>query len=159
MRKRRSFVPYIFIILLILILFQSGVLANIFTSLSLRNLFAATPFPTGGPPALFPVPGNQVLHPLYLPTAYMPGYPTQVPLIQPILAVVTQTLVPSGTLGAGGQCIVPSGWVAYTVQAGETMGVIAQHYNLTIEQLAAANCVQDPDLIYEDQLLAVPGTP
>jgi LysM repeat protein len=52
---------------------------------------------------------------------------------------------------------VPNGWVAYTVQAGDTLAAIAASYNLTVDQLAAANCLQDPDLIYEGQVLAVPG--
>jgi hypothetical protein len=159
MRNRRSFIPYIFIILVIFILAQSGVLANVFASLSLGNLFGATPIPTGRSLVFFTPPGNQVLQPSNLPTAYAPGYPTQVPLQQPTLAAGTQTPVLSGVVGAGGQCIVPSGWVAYTVQAGETLAVIAERYNLTVEQLTAANCVQNPDLIYEDQMLAVPGTP
>ena len=54
---------------------------------------------------------------------------------------------------------IQGSYPAYTVQAGETLAVIAQRYSLTVEQMAAANCVQNPDLIYEDQTLAVPGTP
>jgi hypothetical protein len=162
MRNRRSFVPYIFIILVIFILAQNGVLANVFASLSLGNLFGATPVPTSRPLVFYTAPVTSVLPNIELPTAYAPGYPTQVPPLQPLqplLAGATQTLVPSSIIGAGGQCIVPSGWVAYAVQAGETLAVIAERYNLTVEQLAAANCVQNPDLIYEDQMLAVPVTP
>jgi len=167
MRNRRSIIPVIVIILFVIVLAQNGVLGNLLASLtaslssglSNQNTFGPTPLPPGQPLVSFPSSGNQVLLPSEMPAAYAPTYPPQA---QPQLRVLpgeTQTLVPVGIVGAGGQCNVPSGWVAYTIQAGETLAVIAQRYNLTAEQIAAANCLQNPDLIYEAQELAVPGTP
>jgi LysM repeat protein len=54
--------------------------------------------------------------------------------------------------------VVPNGWVAYTIQSGETLALIAQRYNLTVQQLASANCMDNPDLIFADQVIAVPPT-
>ena len=123
------------------------------------NMFGSTPLPTGGPLVIYSELHNQVLPIPILPTAYAPAYPTQAQLQQPIPPGARQTFVPAIVVGPGGECIVPSGWVAYGVQAGETLAVIAQRYNLTVEQMAASNCLQNPDLIYEAQVLAVPGTP
>ena len=150
MRSRTRLMVFILIVVVVFVLAQNGMLGS---------LFGATPFPLGRPLVFVTASGNQVLAPSNLPTSYAPAYASQAPPQQPIVPGVTQTLVPSGVAASGGQCIVPSGWVAYTVQAGETLAVIAQRYNLTAEQMAASNCLPNPDLIYEAQVLAVPGTP
>lgn len=167
MRNRGSIIPVIVIILFVIALAQNGVLGNLLTSLtaslstglSNQNTFGPTPLPPGQPLVSFPSSGKQVLLPSDMPAVYAPTYPPQAQPQSPVLAGEAQTPVPVGIVGASGQCVVPSGWVAYTIQAGETLAVIAQRYNLTAEQIAAANCLQNPDLIYEAQELAVPGTP
>ncbi len=163
MRRRGSLIPLLVIVLIIIVLAQNGVLGTLIASLptilSNQYTFGPTPRPTGQPLISFSSPGKQVVPPSNLPTAYAPAYPTQAQPQLPLLPGAGPTPIPVGSVGVGGQCIVPSGWVAYSIQAGETLAVIAQRYNLTAEQIAAANCLQNPDMIYEAQVLAVPGTP
>jgi LysM repeat protein len=45
----------------------------------------------------------------------------------------------------------------YTVQANDALAKIAQMYNTTIQELAAANCLSNPDIIRVGQELRVPG--
>lgn len=45
----------------------------------------------------------------------------------------------------------------HTVKPGETLGSIARLYGLTIEQIAAANGIANPNLIYAGQVLIIPG--
>jgi LysM repeat protein len=47
--------------------------------------------------------------------------------------------------------------VKHTVSAGETLGFIALIYETSVEELAGANGILDPDLIYPGQDLEVPG--
>lgn len=44
----------------------------------------------------------------------------------------------------------------HTVQPGETLGVIAQQYGLSVTQLAQANQLLNPNLIYAGQVLRIP---
>ena len=162
MRDRASLVLFIFVVLLIVILAQNGMLGSLLDSFSgtnqpllptVRPLVFSTPVPTAG--------GIQVFPPSNLPTAYAPAAFTAVPVnnnVPPAGVTATQGAPAVGVLAPGGQCVVPNGWVAYTVQAGDTLAVIAANFNLTADQLAAANCLQDPNLIYEGQVLAVPGS-
>jgi nucleoid-associated protein YgaU len=163
MRDRASLILFIFIILLVIILAQNGVLGNIISGLSSGDYFAVTVQP--GLPTVRPLsfatstPRNQILPPPVLPTIYVPpAYaPTYPPLQQTVPPGVIPTAVPGG-VASGGQCIVPNGWVAYTIQPGDTLANIAAVYGLTVDQLARANCLSNPDLIYEGQILAVPGS-
>lgn len=45
----------------------------------------------------------------------------------------------------------------HTVQPGETLFSIARRYGLTVEQVAAANGITNPALIYAGQVLVIPG--
>lgn len=163
MRDRASLVLFIFLIILLVILAQNGMLGNLFTGSSVG---VGTPLPTVRPlvfTTVSPTPRNQVIAPPNLPTAYQP--PMYVPsgVYQPPVPTqagqqpVGQTPVPTGGVSSGGQCVVPNGWVPYAIQAGDTLAGIATAYNLTVQQLAQANCLQNPDLIFEGQVIAVPG--
>jgi murein DD-endopeptidase MepM/ murein hydrolase activator NlpD len=47
--------------------------------------------------------------------------------------------------------------VIHVVQAGETLFSIAERYGTTVEAIVAANGLSDPDLIFADQELIIPG--
>jgi LysM repeat protein len=45
----------------------------------------------------------------------------------------------------------------YTVQAGDTLGVIAANYGTTVDEIMAANGLSDPNYLYVGQQLVIPG--
>ena len=45
----------------------------------------------------------------------------------------------------------------YTIQAGDTLGGIAQRFGTTVQALAEANGIENPDLIHPGQTLQIPG--
>ncbi|HLY27026.1 MAG TPA: LysM peptidoglycan-binding domain-containing protein [Aggregatilineales bacterium] len=163
MRSRAITVLLLIGLFLLVILAQTGSLSNVFSALSLttaiptdingRPVVTARPiiFSTAVPPGVTIYPTYYVpttVYPVYAPT--YPGQPA--PVGQP-------TTVPSGGIvSPDGQCIVPNGWVQYTIQSGDTIAAIASSYGLSVQTLAAANCMQNPDLIYPGQVLAVPAT-
>ncbi|MFP4322329.1 MAG: LysM peptidoglycan-binding domain-containing protein [Anaerolineales bacterium] len=73
-----------------------------------------------------------------------------------LAAQALSTAVPPPTLV---NCTVRSDWSAYTVVAGDTLGVIATNTNATIQQLVTANCLTNPDAIFVGQSLRVPTLP
>jgi hypothetical protein len=168
LRSRATLILFLFFILLLILLAQNGGLTDIFAGLtnSTPNFYSITarPFVTSAPARFSTsVPNNQILPTAYLPTSYLPPayaptYPGQVNTGQSSTGNTNTNSpsVPVGVKDASGQCIVPNGWIPYTIQSGETLAIIAQAYNLTVEQLAAANCLDNPDLIFEGQIIAVP---
>jgi LysM repeat protein len=46
----------------------------------------------------------------------------------------------------------------YVVQSGETLGAIAQRYNVSVEALMAANNLSDPNLLHVGQTLVIPSS-
>ena len=54
----------------------------------------------------------------------------------------------------------PTNSLSHTVREGDTLGAIAQAYGVSVEDLAAANGLDDPDLLYVGWTLIVPdGSP
>lgn len=47
----------------------------------------------------------------------------------------------------------------HTVTVGDTLGIIAQQYDTTIEELVALNSLENPDIIHLGQQIIVPGEP
>lgn len=45
----------------------------------------------------------------------------------------------------------------HTVQAGDTLFSIARTYGITVDELAAANALVDPNLLFAGQVLTIPG--
>lgn len=76
---------------------------------------------------------------------YLPSLPAFVPTIQ----VTTPA----------SNCAVPSGWYAYTVAAGDTLGIIAVTIGSTITEIQNGNCLTNADIIYVGQVLYLPRLP
>lgn len=47
--------------------------------------------------------------------------------------------------------------VDYTVERGDTLGQIAREHDVSLSDLAAANNIDNPDLIFPGQVLTIPG--
>jgi LysM repeat protein len=81
------------------------------------------------------------------------------PMTQTALALLgpspTFTPVASATLAPG--TAVPPGTCVHTVSAGENLFRISLQYNTTVEALAAANGIANPNLIFVGQQLTIPG--
>src|SRR5450631_2537658 len=161
MRNRAALTLFIFFILLIIILAQNGTLGGVLSVLSTSppGFFPVTAgpvvtarplsFATTAPVYATSAPANNVFPTAYAPTAYMnPLYPTA---YAPTYATVVSGQaagIPVGSVASNGQCIAPNGWVGYTIQSGDTLAVIASTYNMNPNDLASANCMSNPDLIY-----------
>ena len=61
--------------------------------------------------------------------------------------------------GLNPNCPLPPGWMTYTVEAGDSMGLLAQQTDSTITELTQANCLDNADSIYVGQVLYVPRAP
>lgn len=73
---------------------------------------------------------------------------TPLPTVSP-----THTPEPSPT-----PCLIPSGWVAYEVQVGDTLSSLADRHRVTIAELLDANCMSRR-VISVGQAISVPGSP
>lgn len=106
---------------------------------------------------------------LALAESYVPDVPTptQTPPVVPIfssptsqpLVLVSPTMaLPSATVPPPTTCPPPSGWIAITVQPGETLATLAQRYNTTTENLKVANCLFSNNLP-TSSIIYVPPVP
>jgi murein DD-endopeptidase MepM/ murein hydrolase activator NlpD len=80
-------------------------------------------------------------------------YPTLTPSMTPLSdsgEQIAATPVASG-------CVIPEGWIDYVIQPGNTMFSLSRRFGLTVDELARANCIDDPDNITAGQLLYVPA--
>ena len=65
------------------------------------------------------------------------------------------TAVPVG----GTPCAVPGNWVQYTVEDGDSLGVLATATGTTIQNIVSANCLNDPDTLFTGQVIYLPTSP
>lgn len=94
-----------------------------------------------------------------LPTA------TSEPIVAPTNTAIGSnagtTTLPTPTdlprINEANNCTIPSGWVAYEVQPGDTLYGIGQLSGATVEDLVAGNCLENPDTIEVGQTLYIPG--
>jgi hypothetical protein len=56
-------------------------------------------------------------------------------------------------------CTVRSDWQPYTIQAGDTIGVLAINTSTAIEDIVIGNCLTNPDIIEVGQVVYVPRQP
>jgi membrane protease YdiL (CAAX protease family)/LysM repeat protein len=102
---------------------------------TLALILFVTPTPT--PQATLPV----------LPFPESTPTPTPTPSLIPLV-----TAIPAAT------CVVPSGWVVYTVRSGDTLFAISQMFRVTVSELKNANCLTTT-VIHVGQRLYVPYVP
>lgn len=75
-------------------------------------------------------------------------------LLITLLLLTLSGLVPGSS--AQDACTPRTDWDTYTIVAGDTLFDIAQRFGTTVADLAAANCLEDTNLIFEGQSLYVP---
>ncbi|MFN8488660.1 MAG: LysM peptidoglycan-binding domain-containing protein [Caldilineaceae bacterium] len=105
-------------------------------------------------------PDPEELAALYTPVAQ--GQPLAVATTQPaVVAVVNQAptaaaqdaptaAAPTVSAASGEQQI-------YVVQAGDSLGAIAQRFHVTMDAIMAANQIKDPNFVFSGQQLKIPG--
>jgi phospholipase C len=64
---------------------------------------------------------------------------------------------PASSAGAPAQSPTDEEWV-YVVQNGDTLGEIALRSSTTVEAIAQANCIQNPNLFFTGQRLLIPAS-
>lgn len=82
--------------------------------------------------------------------------PTSLPAATP---APSGSVPPAQATTAPEGCAAPADWVEYTVQPGDTLTLIAELRNTTIDELVTANCLEDPDRLERGQTLRVPRLP
>lgn len=99
------------------------------------------------------------------PTPTPPRFPTEQPLlvasITPLPGAVFTPPAPdgSGIIAPDPNCPIPVSWVAYTVEPGDSMGLLAQQTSSTVQEIANGNCLADPDSLFAGQILYLPRVP
>jgi hypothetical protein len=97
------------------------------------NLSATTPTPTFAPPTATDIP-------LVLPTA--PGG------------------IPSPQAAINPNCpATPPTWVQYTIEPGDSLGLLASQTDSTIDDLVRGNCLNNPDAIAVGEIIYLPNAP
>lgn len=106
-------------------------------ALAACNLSRRTPVPSPQPTATFAAPLLQ---------------PTQDPA-DPLAA----TAVPAA--GNPNCPTTPPTWVQYTVEPGDSLGLLAGQTSSTINDLVTGNCLDNPDQLEVGQVIFLPTTP
>jgi len=114
---------------------------------------ACVPFVGNGSEAETPTPE-------VIPTIIRPTQETSVtPATSPVPTLVPLPTRAQQAATAPPSCTPRTDWPEYTVQAGDTLYSIALRSDSTQATLQAANCLSDPNKIFEGQSLRVPKQP
>ncbi len=122
------------------------------------------PFPSTPLPSL--TPSNTLRPPPTFEPPTLTPRPSNTPTITPTPTIQLSGNLPSLeglhtlTPGSGTElaCTPNEDWrLRYEVQANDALETIAQKYNIYAADLAAGNCLDDPNLIVVGQFLRVPG--
>lgn len=71
----------------------------------------------------------------------------------PTLITISETPEPTQT------CRVPTGWVPYIIQPGDTLSYLSHSTGVSLSQMQSANCLNDSNLIRSGQQIFVPYLP
>jgi LysM domain-containing protein len=53
----------------------------------------------------------------------------------------------------------PSTWISYTVETGDSLGLLAEQTSSSIDELVAGNCLSNPDALFVGQVIYLPTQP
>lgn len=132
-------------------------------TLSASEIAPSETFP---PTTLLPslTPSNTLRPPPTLEPPTLTLFPSDTPTLTPTTPLLIAVTVPgiqglaTATLEVTETCEPREDWaLIYTVQRGDALTTIAQNYGTYVSNLASANCLTDPDTIYEGQKIRVPG--
>ena len=111
---------------------------------------ACVPFVGNGPDEETPTPE-------FIPTVIRPTQATsEAPAASPVPTLVPLPTRAQQAATAPPSCTPRTDWPTYTVQSGDTLYSIAQRSDSTQAIVQAANCLADPNKIFEGQTLRVP---
>ncbi|MCY4437266.1 MAG: LysM peptidoglycan-binding domain-containing protein [Chloroflexi bacterium] len=114
---------------------------------------ACVPFVGNGPDEETPTPE-------VIPTVIRPTQATsEAPAASPVPTLVPLPTRAPQAATAPPSCTPRTDWPTYTVQSGDTLYSIAQRSDSTQAIVQAANCLADPNKIFEGQSLRVPKQP
>ena len=92
----------------------------------------------------------------YLPPTRAPGTPISSPTAN--LPQILPSFTPLPLVTAQPVITVTPGPQDYTVKTGDYPGSIAAQFNISVDDLLAANKLSADSVIYPDQVLIIPGT-
>src|SRR5262249_49474771 len=92
----------------------------------------------------------------YLPATRAPGTPISSPTAN--VPEILPTFTPPPAADTQAFPPVTTGPISYTVQAGDFPGSIAEHFNISVDELLTANQMTADSVIYPGDTLLIPGT-
>lgn len=124
---------------------------------------------SGEPSGLLPLdtfalggqPLNQLPRAVDLPAPIPPPADATLRFVTPVASPTPEIILlePEATPLPPGVCIPNEAWSGrYFIQRGDNLSRVARSYGLTLEQLAEANCIDDPNRVFPGQELRVPQT-
>jgi hypothetical protein len=55
--------------------------------------------------------------------------------------------------------LTPSTWITYTVESGDSLGLLAEQTSSSLDELVAGNCLTNPDSLFVGQVIYLPRQP
>ena|SRR5215212_4913686 len=98
------------------------------------------------------------------PTAPPPTVPQATSIAPTLFASITPLpggggTAPTQPASQNPNCIPPTGWIQYTIEAGDSLGALAQDTGTTMQDIITANCLSDPDTLFTGQVIYLPTLP
>lgn len=91
-----------------------------------------------------------------------PPTPTLPPSATPIPLDLIATLTPApgqATPIASDCAATPATWIAYTVERADTLSLLAEQTDSTVDELMTGNCMDNPDELLIDTVIFLPREP
>lgn len=85
--------------------------------------------------------------------------PTPVPLLLPTTPPLTLGTDPSVRLNDSTCPFTPANWIPYTVQPGDSLGVISVSVDTPLSELVTNNCLENADSLFVEQVIYLPRQP